>query len=77
MYKRIIATGFISSNVDLKSISDNAIDFNSLSMEEKKRFLMEIIDKNLLYVNYCDIDDEDFAINQDDKDFSDSFYENI
>ena len=26
-----------------------------------KRFLMEILDKNLLYVNYCDMDDEEFG----------------
>lgn len=35
---------------------------------------MEILDKNLLYVNYCDIDDEEFGISDKDKAFTRSFY---
>ena len=42
--------------------------------DTKKRFLMEMLDKNLLYVNYCDIDDEEFAISDEDKAFTRSFY---
>ena len=45
-----------------------------LSLEEKKRLLMEILDKNLLYVNYCDMDDEEFGISDADKAFTRSFY---
>ena len=75
LYKRIVATGFISSNVDIKEISENADEFKALSLDEQKQFLMELIDKNLLYVNYCDIDDVEFAVSQTDKDFTNSFYE--
>jgi adenine-specific DNA-methyltransferase len=35
---------------------------------------MELLDKNLLYVNYCDIDDEEYAISDEDKAFTRSFY---
>lgn len=35
---------------------------------------MEILDKNLLYVNYCDIDDKEFGISDEDKAFTRSFY---
>lgn len=74
IYERIIATGFISSKVNPRDIDVNADDFNSLSLEDQKRFLMELLDKNLLYVNYCDIDDEEFAISDTDKAFTRSFY---
>ncbi len=74
IYTRIIATGFISSKVNPKDIDVNADDFNSLSLDDQKRFLMELLDKNLLYVNYCDIDDEEFAISDTDKAFTRSFY---
>ena len=35
---------------------------------------MEILDKNLLYVNLCDLDDEEFKISEEDKKFTKSFY---
>jgi len=68
-------SGFISCNVNLAKINLNATDFESLSLDDQKRFLMEILDKNLLYVNYCDIDDEEFHISEKDKAFTRSFYE--
>ncbi len=77
IYNRIIDTGFISSKVTPKEIDLTTEDFSSLSLENKKLFLMELIDKNLLYVNYCDIDDEDFSISEEDKIFTRSFYEGV
>jgi len=36
--------------------------------------LINIVDKNKLYVNYSDIEDETFEITENDKKFSESFY---
>lgn len=74
IYDRIIKSGFISYKVDPAMIDEAADDFGELSLDDKKRFLMEILDKNLLYVNYCDIDDEEFEISEEDKAFTRSFY---
>ena len=74
IYSRIIETGFISSKVNPKDIDANADDFYALSLDDQKRFLMELLDKNLLYVNYCDIDDEEYGISDEDKAFTRSFY---
>lgn len=74
VYDRIIKSGFISYKVDPAVIDEAADDFDELSLDDKKRFLMEILDKNLLYVNYCDIDDEEFGISEEDKAFTRSFY---
>ena len=74
IYTRIIKSGFISYKVNHASIDINSDDFITLSLDDKKRFLMELLDKNLLYVNYCDIDDEEFAISDEDKAFTRSFY---
>ncbi|WP_322901900.1 site-specific DNA-methyltransferase [Mycoplasmopsis felis] len=49
-------------------------DFESLSLKDKKQALIKLIDKNKLYVNYSDIDDSSFNINDSDKKFSKSFY---
>lgn len=74
IYARIIETGFISSKVNPKEIDANIDEFDALSLDDQKRFLMELLDKNLLYVNYCDIDDEEYGISDDDKAFTRSFY---
>ena len=74
IYSRVIATGFISSKVNPKDIDANVDNFYSLSIDDQKRLLMELLDKNLLYVNYCDIDDEEYGISDEDKAFTRSFY---
>ena len=35
---------------------------------------MDLLDKNQLYINYCDIDDEEMAVSEADKAFTRSFY---
>lgn len=70
----ILKSGFISSYVDPKEIDPAADDFKSLSIDDKKRLLMALLDKNMLYVNYCDMNDETFAISEEDKAFTNSFY---
>lgn len=70
----LVKTGFISHKVYPNEIDVNASDFNSLSVDEKKRLLLELVDKNQLYVNRCDMDDESFHISEDDKAFTKNFY---
>ena len=77
LYRQIVDTGFISSKVNPKDIDAVAEDFEALSLADKKRFLMELLDKNLLYVNLCDLDDEEFAISDTDKAFTKSFYREV
>lgn len=74
IYNRMMKSGFISYKVNPAGIAAAAEDYTALSLEDKKRFLMEILDKNLLYVNYCDIDDAEFGISDQDKAFTRSFY---
>ena len=74
IYSRIVKSGFISCKVKPADIEGAAEDFSVLSLDEQKRFLMELLDKNLLYVNLCDIDDEEFDIGDSDKTFTKSFY---
>lgn len=49
-------------------------DFQSLTLPDKKRALIGLIDKNKLYVNYSSIDDEEYAISEKDRVFTESFY---
>lgn len=52
-------------------------DFESLSFEEKKQALIALVDKNKLYVNYTDMNDQTFNITEEDKRFTKSFYEEV
>ena len=74
IWQDMLKTGFISCKVNPKDIDLGDADFTELSLSDKKRFLMEMLDKNQLYVNYCDIEDETFAISEEDKAFTKSFY---
>ena len=76
LQKEITATGFISHKVDVEKIDEHAKDFSELTLGDKKKFLLELLDKNLLYVNLSDLDDEEFAISDADKKFTRSFYFN-
>ena len=74
LLERVLTTGFISSHVNPAEIAGAAADFEALSIEDKKRFILELLDKNMLYVNLCDLDDEEYAISTADKAFTRSFY---
>lgn len=74
IWHEILKTGFISCKVNPKEIDTEASEFAELSLDDKKRFLMEMLDKNQLYVNYCDMEDETFAVPEKDKAFTKSFY---
>lgn len=74
IWQDMLKTGFISCKVNPKDIDLDDADFTELSLSDKKRFLMEMLDKNQLYVNYCDMEDETFAISEEDKAFTKSFY---
>ena len=74
IWEQIQETGFLSWKVNPKLIDVNAEDFVSLSIEDKKRFLIECLDKNLLYVPFSEIGNEEFGISESDKLINNNFY---
>ena len=52
-------------------------DFFDLKFEEKKKVLIDLVDKNKLYVNYSDINNEEYDISKEEKQFNDSFYKDV
>ena len=43
-------------------------------LEKQKKLLAELLDKNQLYVNLSEIDDEDFGVSDEDKALNRAFY---
>lgn len=67
-------TGFLSWKIDPKSFNDNVKDFEALSLDEQKLFLIECLDKNLLYVPLSEIDNAEFDVSDTDKKLNADFY---
>ena len=58
---------FLSYKIEPKAIQENAADFAGLTLDEQKRFLIEVLDKNMLYIPLSEIDDETWGISKEDK----------
>ncbi len=67
-------SSFLSYRVDPEKIKLGDKGFTSLSMADKKRTLLSLIDSNTLYVNYSDIDDQAYEITPDEKRHNRTFY---
>jgi len=75
---------FLSYKVDIKAVDENTSssakatagkkDFDDLSIENQKRFLFECLDKNHLYANYSEIDDEEYGVSEENKKLNREFY---
>lgn len=75
--EKIINDDRIISYITKNEINKADEEFNNLSLEEKKKALITLIDKNKLYINYSDIDDMNYKVTEDEKSFTKSFYEGV
>ena len=64
----------LSYLLDIEAFDKNAADFEQMTLEQQKAFLLETLDKNQLYVNYSEIEDEDYTVNKEDKALNRQFY---
>lgn len=76
IWNKMGETGFISCFADKNKIDEilQDIDNSELDLDSFKKLLIEILDKNQLYVNYEDMNDIDFKVSEKDKKFTESFY---
>lgn len=74
IWTKMKETGYLNYKINIATIDANAADFEALSLDDQKRFLIECLDKNLLYIPFSDIDSEEYAISDDDKRLTKEFY---
>jgi adenine-specific DNA-methyltransferase len=65
---------FLSYRVSVKSINENYSEFDQLPIEDRKKFLIETLDKNLLYIPLSEIDDESFGLSESDRALNRAFF---
>jgi adenine-specific DNA-methyltransferase len=66
---------FLNYNVDIKKHDESIEDFKKLDIKIQKEHLLELLNKNQLYVNLSSIDDEDYQVSENDKRLTRDFYE--
>jgi len=79
LWQEIAENSFLNWYMNKESPEDAVDDFIAIGLEEngldkQKKLLAEHLDKNQLYVNLSEIDDEDFGVSEEDKTLNRVFY---
>jgi len=75
IWEEMKRSSFLSYRVAPELFDDNLEEFRTLSLNEQKKLLLEMLDYNELYVNYSEIDDALYNVNEEDKRLNKEFYE--
>ncbi len=65
---------FFKYNVDMKKLEESREEFCKLALQEQKRVLLEILDKNQMYVNVSDMSDTRLGTTDEERKTTESFY---
>lgn len=65
---------FLSYRVKIDEFDNKVEEFNKLNIREQKEFLVSILDKNHLYVNLSEIEDQTYGVSDEDKSLNKIFY---
>jgi len=68
---------FLSYKIEPKDIDENIEKFKDLSFENQKIFLIEVLDKNNLYINYSEIEDKEYGVSNADIELNKIFYRGL
>ena len=76
LWKEIAENSFLNWYVNAETPEDAVQDFKDIDdLEAQRHLLVELLDKNQLYVNLSEIDDVDFDVSAEDKVLNKAFYE--
>ncbi len=80
LWRHIAENSFLNWYVNAEIPEDAVKDFIEIGqgengLEKQKKLLVELLDKNQLYVNLSEIDDADFGVSEEDKALNRAFYD--
>lgn len=75
IWEEMKAKSFLNYNVDIQKQEEHIEEFKTLTLEEQKQHLLELLDKNQLYVNLSSLNDKDFAVTAEEKKVTKDFYQ--
>ncbi|CAG8586151.1 13866_t:CDS:2, partial [Cetraspora pellucida] len=62
-------------NKEPKDVGNTKKEFEELSFTDQQKSLISLLDKNLLYVPYCDMEDRSYSISEEVKKLNWEFYD--
>ena len=79
LWRDIAENSFLNWYVNAEIPEDAVADFIKIGqgengVDKQKKLLPELLDKNQLYVNLSEIEDEDFGVSEEDKGLNQAFY---
>ena len=75
IWEEMKTKSFLNYNVDIKKQEQHIEEFKVLTLAEQKQHLVELLDKNQLYVNLSSLNDKDFAVTVEEKKVTQDFYQ--
>ena len=82
LWKAIIENSYLNWYINPVMPDEAVNDFKAIGkmengLEKQKKLLAELLDKNQLYVNLSEINDEQFKVSEEDKALNKAFYGEI
>lgn len=74
LWRKMCEKYFLNYNIEIKKFNDNIEEFKKLQIGDQKKILVEMLNKNQLYVNLSDIEDAQFNVSKGDKELNKKFY---
>ena len=74
VWQEMEAGAFISVSFDKAMFNERLDAFQTTTLDNMKHYLMEVLDKNQLYLNYSEINDKTFAVSKEDISLNNAFY---
>ena len=75
IWKEMAEKSFLSYQFNQKRFEENLELFKTFELEKQREILYDILDKNQLYIDYSEMENEDFDVNEIDKNLNKEFYE--
>lgn len=74
IWNEIQEKAFISYKINPQDFDKNIAEFNALQFEDQQKFLIEVLDKNMLYVPLSEMDDQSYGVSEEDKKLNTQFF---
>lgn len=77
LLEQVLARGVISYRYDEKALQAIATEFETLTVEDRKTLIRDLLDKNLLYLPLSEIDDAAYAVTDLTRHLNHQFHQHV
>lgn len=75
IWEQMKSKSFLNYNIDIQKQDEHIEEFKQFDIKQQKEHLVELLDKNQLYVNLSSMNDKDFEVSKDEKQVTKDFYQ--